>query len=469
MGLFRSVIADARSAQPARASGDKLSAIAEKTVHGSLGGGLPISHEKKGFGTVPNHPNTMNEPRQSSSSIGHNFASSESFRHGGAGELNTNFLSADHTGFTTGVEGVSHDPSSRGANKSSSGREKTIAPYVAYRSANETLQETATTFPTAGLSKENQLASIPDFQPETTGSDAVRNLDISTHEQDKKAGAISDPDAKALFERTADSEGISGVSSGVLAGSELGMFSPTSEYQDQVSVEADKTDLARSAEEEFSFRSTERTTSARLTAIAIDDLNKKEPYRDAAISLEQTVDKAKTSQPENYLYTDKEWQYSPHSQQHSAAQESAENTASGADQLVANRSRSQQDELSLNNNAHKDSKNLSERKNHSAVEVPVPEFYSRASAFKIDADKALSDIRTQVQSVDAQMLPNQLMSRHADRPIKKSALTDISRAPEVKIGQVDVFVEAAQRPHARGTSPTRPSLSLASRHYLRRF
>jgi hypothetical protein len=43
------------------------------------------------------------------------------------------------------------------------------------------------------------------------------------------------------------------------------------------------------------------------------------------------------------------------------------------------------------------------------------------------------------------------------------------KSPEVKIGQVDVFFEAPRRGDRRGASPARPSVSLASRFYLRRL
>lgn len=470
MGLLRSVIADARSAPSTQTSGDKLSTHASNKIHGSVEVGHSIYAANKIFGTVSNYPNNMNEPGQSSSSIGNHFASSESFRDGEAGSLATNTLGVNHTRSVKGEDRVSHEPSSGSANKFDPGGETTVAPDAVYRSEMESLQEPLATIPSARLSEQNNLSSIPDSQSETSESDLSLNLnlDISTHEQDSTAGIISDSDVNSLIESKAKSGGTFEAWSSILAESEQRGGSPPSENQNQFPSEADKSNSTGSSEEGFSIRSDERTPNALLTPITKDDLHKKESYRDAAINSDQAVDKSKNSQPKNFIHTDKEWQFAALSSQSSASQEPAENTAPGVGQPVATRPGSQPGQINLNKNAHQDNKSSSDRGTHILDEVPDRDFVSRASTFKIDAEKVPDQIRTQAQSVAAQMLSNKHISRLADRPVTKPASTDIARAPEVKIGQVDVFVEAVRRPHTRGASPARPSPLLASRHYLRR-
>lgn len=74
-------------------------------------------------------------------------------------------------------------------------------------------------------------------------------------------------------------------------------------------------------------------------------------------------------------------------------------------------------------------------------------------------------------AVQAQVIDNYSIANNPLRHIENNHVNS-SEAPaksaEVKIGQVDVFIEPPHRSDSRQTSVSRPSLSLASRHYLRR-
>ncbi|HRF06675.1 MAG TPA: hypothetical protein PLP32_19080, partial [Accumulibacter sp.] len=54
-----------------------------------------------------------------------------------------------------------------------------------------------------------------------------------------------------------------------------------------------------------------------------------------------------------------------------------------------------------------------------------------------------------------------------ERPRPPPQIIEVPRSPEVRIGQVDVFVERPARAASPARSSARPAVSLASRHYLR--
>jgi len=83
---------------------------------------------------------------------------------------------------------------------------------------------------------------------------------------------------------------------------------------------------------------------------------------------------------------------------------------------------------------------------------------------KAASDEAMA--RSEPTAIRARAVQNTAMPRQSDRSQTTHA---VPKTPEVKIGQVDVFFEAPRRADRRGASPARPSVSLASRFYLRRL
>lgn len=74
-----------------------------------------------------------------------------------------------------------------------------------------------------------------------------------------------------------------------------------------------------------------------------------------------------------------------------------------------------------------------------------------------------------VQAVTSVIRPVVPALARAERPRAEPPIIEVPRSPEVRIGQVDVFVERPVRASAPSHAGSRPSVSLASRHYLRRL
>jgi hypothetical protein len=101
---------------------------------------------------------------------------------------------------------------------------------------------------------------------------------------------------------------------------------------------------------------------------------------------------------------------------------------------------------------------------------PLP----RSSAAEAGPEKNLTKIAARAQPTPAQTqrLNNNPISDNNVRHTPKTAYgTSVTapKAPEVRIGQIDVFIEAPHRSPNRRPSPPPASPSLASRHYLRRL
>lgn len=73
----------------------------------------------------------------------------------------------------------------------------------------------------------------------------------------------------------------------------------------------------------------------------------------------------------------------------------------------------------------------------------------------------------QAQVIDNYSIVNSQLRNIANNNVTSS--TEPAKSAEVKIGQVDVFIEPPHRSESRHAPASRPSLSLASRHYLRRL
>jgi len=110
-----------------------------------------------------------------------------------------------------------------------------------------------------------------------------------------------------------------------------------------------------------------------------------------------------------------------------------------------------------------------EKQAASRVEPPHRRPASQPLPQPLPPAKAASDksaARPEPTAIWARAVQNTSMPRQDDR---SQTFSTAPRTPEVKIGQVDVFFEAPRRADGRGASPERPSVSLASRFYLRRL
>jgi hypothetical protein len=98
------------------------------------------------------------------------------------------------------------------------------------------------------------------------------------------------------------------------------------------------------------------------------------------------------------------------------------------------------------------------------------EIRAHALALQKEQQKALGEIAAETRSavLQARSLPPEPVPYRGEIHAPAATIIEVPKTPEVKIGQVDVFVEAAQRPRS-GMAPTRPAPALASRHYLRRL
>lgn len=111
---------------------------------------------------------------------------------------------------------------------------------------------------------------------------------------------------------------------------------------------------------------------------------------------------------------------------------------------------------------------------HNSMNDANLELLAQLSAAKAVQEKSLNHVSAQVQPArtKAKVLNNNPIFQNNYSPTAKTAYgtsVEVSKAPEVKIGQVDVFIEAPHRSNTTGTSTSRPSPSLSSRHYLRRL
>ena len=96
-----------------------------------------------------------------------------------------------------------------------------------------------------------------------------------------------------------------------------------------------------------------------------------------------------------------------------------------------------------------------------------------SNAMQQEHQDQLSSIEKRARLVEARstsLIDDQFARHHASEPrsLRKPSF-EAPRTAEVKIGQVDVFVEKSSAASSRGNRTTRPSISLASRHYLRRL
>ena len=87
--------------------------------------------------------------------------------------------------------------------------------------------------------------------------------------------------------------------------------------------------------------------------------------------------------------------------------------------------------------------------------------------------KQLSSIEKHARLVEARsttLIDDQFARHYASEPRSlREPSFEATRTAEVKIGQVDVFIEKTSAASSPGNRTTRPSVSLASRHYLRRL
>jgi hypothetical protein len=98
---------------------------------------------------------------------------------------------------------------------------------------------------------------------------------------------------------------------------------------------------------------------------------------------------------------------------------------------------------------------------------PVARSPARAQSNSVQASPLTAQAQATAPPVRAQHRDS--VSRNNIGHNTNIAFTPPPRTPEVKIGQVDVFIEAPHRPASPGPTASRPSPSLASRHYLRRL
>lgn len=97
----------------------------------------------------------------------------------------------------------------------------------------------------------------------------------------------------------------------------------------------------------------------------------------------------------------------------------------------------------------------------------------QSSVIQQQHQQQLSAIEKQARLVEARstsLIEDQFAKHDASehRSLRTPGL-EVPRTAEVRIGQVDVFVEKSSPASSRGNTATRPSVSLASRHYLRRL
>ena len=143
---------------------------------------------------------------------------------------------------------------------------------------------------------------------------------------------------------------------------------------------------------------------------------------------------------------------------------------------------------------HEDSKTLSEKtltkaSHQQQAVLPEKKNLVQIAAERLDTmpvnktipDTSRSPQKTSLSNVAAQIKPaaapakvlenNFSTGNHARAGAKNiyAAPVDRPKTPEVKIGQVDVFIEAPQRRDVSRASSLCPSPSLSSRHYLRRL
>jgi hypothetical protein len=105
---------------------------------------------------------------------------------------------------------------------------------------------------------------------------------------------------------------------------------------------------------------------------------------------------------------------------------------------------------------------------------PDPGALPQSSVTEALRDKASTRIVPQAETafIRANVLPGNPMSHSPGQPTARPARKtpiDALPAPQVKIGQVDVFIEAPHRSNKPRPSSPPASHSLASRHYLRRL
>ena len=105
-----------------------------------------------------------------------------------------------------------------------------------------------------------------------------------------------------------------------------------------------------------------------------------------------------------------------------------------------------------------------------AVKDLEAEVSARARAIEREHKQALGHIRDDARSaaMQARSLPPEPGPRRGDFPPPGPAIIQVAPNPEIKIGQIDVFVESPPRSRP-GINPARPGPALASRHYLRRL
>jgi hypothetical protein len=97
----------------------------------------------------------------------------------------------------------------------------------------------------------------------------------------------------------------------------------------------------------------------------------------------------------------------------------------------------------------------------------------QSSVIQQQHQQQLSAIEKQARRVEARsthLIQDQFAQHTASehRSLRTPGL-EVPRTAEVRIGQVDVFVERSSPAASRGNRAIRPSVSLASRHYLRRL
>ncbi len=240
-------------------------------------------------------------------------------------------------------------------------------------------------------------------------------------------------------------------------------------------VEKEKFEFANTNRESSSDMLSENASNAVISPIAIGEQDRKEwQENDAKLSGKVSV-KAEFSKQSDFTKTNVNKQ---NSEQMSADRYSPLQKSTDASQVltnVATKALSLQDKAVTGDLMDRnETTTLQNTVNVVLPDNSEPGPLPKLSAAKKGKEKTLTRVAAQAQpaAVQARVLHNNPVSHNSISHSAKTAYgTSVGspKAPEVKIGQVDVFIEAPKRTGSRGILAPRPSLSLSSRHYLRRL
>jgi hypothetical protein len=322
-----------------------------------------------------------------------------------------------------------------------------------------------------------------------TDSSPEKSRPISGHREQERESAFNlDPVENSSDEGWEGSERESQHAGEVLKTRLSGAALPQPETKVHFVVEEEKYDPASTNRREPSDALSESAGNAVISPIAMGAPDKKDGYvNEAELSGKVSV-QAEFSQRTDSPKTVDNRQYPAPMPTERYRPEPVEKTAHQAGRpLHKSTAASQVQSEAVTKGSFAQGKavagNIAERKATAALHNTVDDILtndmdlgplSQSSVAEAGQEKVLTKVAAQAQptSVQASVLHSNPISHNNVRHTAKAAYgasVDASKVPEVKIGQVDVFIEAPQSSDKRGTSSSRPSLSLSSRHYLRRL